>query len=302
MLSAVPVLAHVPARLEFVPFRGTAAVAGGLLTPAQLRSSAWVRLFNDVYVRRGIPLDHRAWCDAVALILPTGAAIGGLSAAYLWGVDLLPDDAPVTIVAPRASRVRRTARVRTHYTTFGPGDVTTFAGLPVTTPERTAFDLGRRASREQALVAVDAMLHRKALRIEKLRSIAADRRGWPGVAQLAEVLRLTEPLSESPMETRLRLLLVDAGLPAPQAQFEVHDGSGRLIARVDLAWPARRLALEYEGDHHREQAQFRRDVARFNALRAAGWTVIRLTADDVLRRRTAVVRMITTAMRALDPE
>ena len=77
-------------------------------------------------------------------------AIGGWSAAYLWGVDLLPPDAPVTIVAPRAHRMRQTARVRTHYTTLGEGDVTTFAGLPVTTGERTAFDLGRRASREQA--------------------------------------------------------------------------------------------------------------------------------------------------------
>ena len=53
-------LAHVPSRLAFVPFRGTAAVAGGLLTPAQLRSSAWLGLLNDVYIRRGVPLDHRA--------------------------------------------------------------------------------------------------------------------------------------------------------------------------------------------------------------------------------------------------
>jgi very-short-patch-repair endonuclease len=287
--------------LEFVPFRGTSAVADGLLTPAQLRSSAWVRLLNDVYIRRGIPLDHRAWCDAVALTLPAGAAIGGLSAAYLWGVDLVPPGAPVTVVAPRARSMRRTARVRIHYTTFGEDDVTTFAGLPVTTSERTAFDLGRRASRSQALVAVDALLHRKVLRIEDLRSIARERLGWPGAAQLAEVLRLSEPLSESPMETRLRLQLLDAGLPTPQAQFEVRDGS-RLIARVDLAWPDLRLAAEYEGDHHREQTQFRRDIARLNALRTAGWTVIRLTADDVLRRPAPAIRLITTAMRALRPD
>ncbi|MBG0563224.1 hypothetical protein [Actinoplanes aureus] len=55
------------------------------------------------------------------------------------------------------------------------------------------------------------------------------------------------------MESRLRLLLVDAGVPPPVPQFEVRDEDGRLIGRVDLAWPARRVAHEYEGDHHRSR-------------------------------------------------
>ena len=125
--------------------------------------------------------------------------------------------------------------------------------------------------------------------------MADRRRRWPGADRLAEVLRLADPRSESPMETRLRLLLHDAGVPAAVPQFEVRTELGRLVGRVDLGWPGLRLAVEYDGDQHRERDQFRRDVERLNALRMAGWTVLRLTADDVLRRPAATARMVLAA-------
>ncbi|WP_370584963.1 endonuclease domain-containing protein [Micromonospora sp. ANENR4] len=133
------------------------------------------------------------------------------------------------------------------------------------------------------------------MKLPCLRAYAAARSRWPGAPLLREVLALAEPLSESPMETRLRLLLLDAGLGPLVAQHEVRAG-GRFVARVDLAWPALRLAVEYDGDHHRERAHFRRDVARLNALRAAGWVVLRFTADDVLRRPDATVALVRQAL------
>jgi hypothetical protein len=115
MMCGVPATAHVPRQLSFAPFRGSAAIADGLLTRAQLRGRAWRRLLADVYVHRDTTLDHRTWCEAVALTLPTGAAVGGLSAAYLWGVDLLPRDAPVAVVAPRTTSLRRSPRTAVAY-------------------------------------------------------------------------------------------------------------------------------------------------------------------------------------------
>ena len=156
-------------------------------------------------------------------------------------------------------------------------------------------------SRAGALVAIDALTHRGLVKLDALHTLAAERAAWPGTPLLNEVLLLAEPLSESPMETRLRLLLVDAGLPLFTAQHEVRDAHGRLIGRVDLALPELRLAIEYEGDHHRERHQFRRDVARLNALRAAGWTVLRFTADDVLRHPDRLIREVAAAIRALRP-
>ncbi|MER7418145.1 DUF559 domain-containing protein [Micromonospora peucetia] len=294
----MPSAARVPPRLAFLPFRASTAIAEGRLTRAMLRGPSWRRLLPDVYVHRDAlrAPDHRLWCDAVALLLPAGAAIAGASAAYLWGVDLLVRDAPVSVRLPRSVRLRPHPRLSVTRSNLPKSDLTNFGGLPVTTPLRTAFDLGRQAPRPEALVAVDALLHRRVVKLPALRAYADTRPRWPGLPLLREVLALAEPLSESPMETRLRLVLLDAGLPPFTAQHDVLDARGRFVGRVDLAWPALRVAIEYDGDHHRERAHFRQDVARLNALRAAGWIVLRFTADDVLRHRTRTIRLVTTAL------
>ncbi|GAA2704856.1 endonuclease domain-containing protein [Actinoplanes palleronii] len=183
--------------------------------------------------------------------------------------------------------MNRHPRVSTHHTVIGEGDLTVLHGLPVTTPERTAFDLGRRLARVDSLILLDGM---SALDVGAAAEMARQRFRWPETARLREVLGLVDSRAESPMETRLRLLMHDAGVPAPHPQFEVHDHRGRLIGRVDLGWPFAQVAAEYEGDHHRGRDQFRRDIARYGALREAGWTVFQFTADDVLRlpRQTAL--------------
>ncbi|MEV4492213.1 DUF559 domain-containing protein [Micromonospora coxensis] len=295
----MPARARVPRRLAFLPFTGSRAVAEGLLTWSMLRGPAWRRLLPDVYVHRDgfRAADHRMWCDAVALLLPPGAAIAGASAAYLWGADLLGRDAPVSVLLPRTARMRVPPRVRITRSAVPAGDVTRFGGLPVTTGLRTAFDLGRQAPRTDAVVAVDALLHRRVVRLPHLRAYADEHHGWPGLPLLRQVLAVAEPLCESPMETRLRLLLLDAGLGPVTAQHDVLDARGRFVGRVDLAWPALRVAVEYDGDHHRERAHFRQDVARLNALRAAGWLVLRFTADDVLRHPARTVALVAGALR-----
>jgi len=263
-----------------------------------LDSDAWLRLLPDVYIwatdfDAG---DYRTWCEAVALAMPPGAAIGGWSAAFLWGVGRPRRDDPVSIVLPVGRRVRPHPRISAVHSPLAAEDVTTFGGLPVTSAVRTAFDLGRQAPRLSALTAVDALTHRRVVRLPELVSYVAARPGWPGAPLLREVVSLAEPLTESPMETRLRLLLVDAGAPRPVAQHEIFDRQGRFIARVDLAYVRLRIAIEYEGDHHRERAQFQRDVARLNALRAAGWIVLRFTADEVIRHPDRVVRLLLSAV------
>ncbi|MGV9372669.1 endonuclease domain-containing protein [Micromonospora tulbaghiae] len=285
--------ARVPRRLAILPFRGSRAVSEGLLTWTMLRGPTWIRLLPDVYVHRDGHRadDHRMWCEAVALRLPPGAVLAGRSAAWLSGADVLTRDAPVTVLLPAAARLRPHPRMRVVRSPLPDRDRTLAGGLPVTTGLRTAFDLGRQGPLAEALVAVDALLRRRVVELPVLRAYAADRPGWPGAPLLREVLAL----AESPMETRLRLLLLDAGLGPLTAQHEVRAG-GRFVARVDLAWPALRLAVEYDGDHHRERAHFRRDVARLNALRAAGWVVLRFTADDVLRRPDATVALVRQAL------
>src|SRR5207248_5220280 len=117
-------------------------------------------------------------------------------------------------------------------------------------------------------------------------------------ARLLAVFTHVDPRSESPMETRLRLLLIRAGLPWPDVQYVVLDDDGRFVARVDLAYAHLRIAMEYDGDHHRDRDTFARDVRRQNALVQLGWTVLRFTARDVYRSPERVVAEVRTAFAA----
>ncbi|WP_448625464.1 endonuclease domain-containing protein [Geodermatophilus sp. URMC 64] len=102
---------------------------------------------------------------------------------------------------------------------------------------------------------------------------------------------LADGAAESPQETRLRLLLLRSGLPAPVAQFEVRDRDGRFVGRVDFAWPDRRVAAEYDGLWHAEPGQFARDRQRLNRLQAAGWRVVHVTAADLQRPAELLARL-----------
>jgi hypothetical protein len=294
ILAGVSRKPRIPAELTSGPFRGSKAIASGSITKAMLAGERWQRLFPDVYAYRGAQLDHRAWCVAAMLVLPAQTAIGGLSAAYLWGVTEAPGS--VTVAAPRNRRLPRKKYLSVHYTTLADTDTTELGGLRVTTPERTVFDLGRRIDRAEALGIIDAMLHRHLLNPVALHTMIHERGAWPRTPTLARLLPLADPRSESPMETRLRLLLADSGIPPSATQFEVVDTAGVLLGRLDLAWPEVRLGVEYDGDHHRDREQFRRDMDRLNRLRMAGWTVLRFTAEDVLRRPAETARMVLFAL------
>jgi hypothetical protein len=284
--------------LESRPFRGSAAVRDGVVTRERLRRRTWRRLLPDIYVHADVfdPDDHAMWCRAVALTLRPGSAIDRYSAAFLWGVDLLPDRRTVHVAVPLHERPRPQPWRRVVRTVLAATDLEHLDGIPVTTPRRTAFDLGRQPDRRSAVISLDAMCHRELIDVSELADYSRRLARWPGAVRLGERLSLVDPRAESPMETILRLLLVDGGLPCPAAQVVVRC-AGRVVARSDLGYPAWRIAIEYEGDHHRERYQFRRDVTRLNAMHEAGWVVLRFTADDVLRRPRDVIRQVTIAIR-----
>ena len=105
-----------------------------------------------------------------------------------------------------------------------------------------------------------------------------------------EVADLADGLAESPQETRLRLLLRRGGLPAPEAQYRVFDAEG-FVARVDLAYPDLRLAVEYDGAWHGAPGELARDRRRLNRLTAAGWRVVFVTAEDLHRPQELLGRI-----------
>ena len=130
--------------------------------------------------------------------------------------------------------------------------------------------------------------------LERMEEWMAGRAGRPGIARLRRVLALVEPRSESAMESRLRVLLVLGGLPAPQAQVDLHDRGGRFLGRADLYYPEQRLALEYDGGVHRTRLV--QDNRRQNRLLAAGYRLLRFTAPDLLATPAATLAQVRSAL------
>lgn len=274
-------------------FIGSHAIAEGWLTRGQLRRRGYRRLVQGVYADPGLPFDHELKCRGVALLLPEGAVLGGHSAAGWFGAPFAAGGDPVTVL--RTDRVpwKGPRGVRVHQTSLRPEDRMVVDGVPLSSPLRTAWDVVALEPLGTAVAALDAMVRADVVSIAQLRRMADQGAGRFGAARMRRAVPLVDPRAESPPESRVRLALVLAGL-APEPQYEVRLG-GRFVARVDLAWPEAKLALEYDGAYHFEDGQIVRDDARLEALRAAGWTVIRISATD-LRNLDAVVDRVRRAL------
>lgn len=234
---------------------------------------------------------------AVLLTAPPGAIVSHVTAAALWdvAVPLQPDDPRVHVTVSTGSAVRGRADRCIHRSPLSPAEVTRYDGLWVTTPARTWRDLACVLA-APALLAVTDQFLAGLCRSQDLAGQLARRPSGRGCARARAVLPVADPKAGSPMESVLRWLLHEAGLPAPVLQHLVQDPAGGFIARVDLAWPGTRVLVEFDGDIHRERDVFVNDVRRQNRLVRAGWTVLRFTSADVLGRPAAVVAEIRGAL------
>jgi very-short-patch-repair endonuclease len=235
-------------------------------------------LGSGLYSWTGLKESPHLKLRAVATRLPAGAAFSGRTAAWLNGLDLAPcDPIEVTIPEPIGSSRRAGALVRR--AALAGDEILVRHGLPTTSAIRTVVDLGARNPLTEGVVAADLFLHAGLVTIAELRNYVAAHSRTKGVARLRRVVDLAEPKSESPMETRLRMLLVLAGLPRPEVQVSIHDVRGRFVGRPDLLYRLQRLAIEYDGGNHRDRLVD--DNRRQNGLVGAGFRLLRFTAADV---------------------
>jgi hypothetical protein len=274
-------------------FRGSAAVRDGLLTPAQLRSPAWRRLFPGVYVHRYVPVTHELRARAAAQAVVPGAVVTGRSAAALWGLPMAAAADDVELTVPPDRHAVRVPGLRVRRSHLRAEDICRRGGVRVTVPEATAVALAGSLPLEDAVVAVDQLTRDGLATLPAVRALA-DRATGPGSRRARRACALADGLAESPQETRLRLLLGRSDLPAPVAQLRVFDGA-RFVARVDFGWAQQRVALEYDGLWHAEPGQFARDRERLNRLTAAGWRVVFVTAGD-LRQPARLLARVAAAL------
>jgi len=157
------------------------------------------------------------------------------------------------------------------------GDVRDLDGVRVTTPVRTCWDLAQWLDLVEAVVVIDLLIRRRLVTAADLEAYATRRGGHRGWRRLLRAATLADPGAESPQESRLRVRLVLAGVPAPVTQYVIERG-GRFLARVDLAWPEQKVAVEYDGLWHAADDQLHRDRQRLNRLLGADWIVLHVTA------------------------
>jgi hypothetical protein len=273
-------------------FRGSAAVAAGLLTPDQLRSTAWRQLRRDVYADADLQVDHRLLAWGVSLVAPQAAVFGGLTAVVLWGGhEFARIEDPVEVILPPGERWQPGPGVLVRSAPLPRDVVGTRRGLRRTGRVRTAVDLIRRGDVDDGVVLLDRLVTAGIVRLAPVRDAVATLPRCRGSRLAREIAELADGYAESPQETRLRLLVRRAGLPAPSAQYRVLDDDG-FVARVDFAYPGLRLAIEYDGAWHGEPGQLGRDRRRLNRLTAAGWRVLFVTAADMYDPDGLVARLV----------
>jgi len=264
----------IPA-LAGLPFTTEDARAAGL-SYKQLRSSAYRRLFHDVYVDATVPDSLELRAAAIGLVLPDDAVVGYTAAAWLHGADVRDRRrGEIEVIAQRGDQIRN-AGIAASSALLAPEDVTEVLGVPVTTATRTAYDLGRRRDLIEAVVGVDAMLNRGGATLEELSDYTAGHRKWRYVRTVDAALAHAEPLSESPMESRQRMRLVLARLPRPRAQVPVADGNGAVFAYIDNGYDEFRVGADYDGEDH--AARWRYDLERQERVRDRGWWHRRYTS------------------------
>ena len=286
-----------PRQLQYQLFRGSQARADGVLTTTQLRSSAWVRVGRDLYADARLERDHELACRAVALRLPEYVAFAGPSAAALLGVTHAADFRdPVHVVVPADLRLGNANGLIVHRVQLGPDDVEAAGDLRRTSPNRTVWDLACWLDPVRSVPTIDALLAQGLVSVERLHQTIADRQPGRGRVRVRRTVELADGRAQSPQESRLRVRLVQAGLPRPEAQYEVRIGS--LILHPDLAWPEYRVALEYDGRWHDERQPFHRDRRRLRSFAGASWLVVPVTSEAVRYDFPGVVRDVRNALRS----
>ncbi|RTL65160.1 MAG: DUF559 domain-containing protein [Pseudonocardiaceae bacterium] len=276
-------------------FRGSDELAAGRLTRGLLRSARYVRLFPDVYVPAGMEFDLTLRSrGAYLLVARRGGILAGHSAAALLGAGCASRDAPAEVLV--GHDVRPHTGLLVHRGAVSDDDVMLVKGCRVTSPERTAWDLARRPDLTDAVVAVDTLAARWAFDPAVL--LGRRRHRVRGGRMVEQVVALADKRSESPMESRLRLLLVLGGLPQPAVQHLLRDLSGVAVARFDLAYPQAKLAIEYDGGTHLEAKGRIRDRERDAAASRLGWLTLRFGPKDVLADPQRTLRTVTDVLQS----
>ncbi|NYH53935.1 hypothetical protein HNR06_003524 [Nocardiopsis arvandica] len=260
-----------------------------------LRGGEWGRPYRQVYAVRsllppmGSPDRLRSGVMAAQLALGPHAFAAGETAALLWGMQGLPrwDGREAHMVVPALGAQRHVTGITLHSWDTPAEELTEIGGcIRVTRPGRTLRDTLLRVDRDTAVCLMDSALNQGLVRQEEFEELERANRRRRGCVNVRRWWSLADSRSQSALETRIRLVCVDGGLPPDELQRRFVDGSGRTLAVVDFWWEASRLIGEADGlGPHSSPRALARDRERQNALQR--WypdaRIVRFTWQDLRR-------------------
>ena len=289
-----------------MPFTRAEARAAGI-ADRELAGPAYQQLFWGVHVSSDVRPTLAIRALAALTIAPSRSVLTHHTAARLWG-GTPPESSMIHITVPRSHRPK-VEGVRSHRVASMPPSVKR-RGLPVTSPERTFLDLGRWCELVDLVVLGDSLVRAKQTTPERLVKAAT---AWEGTHRclVRRAASLVRDKVDSPMESRLRMLIVLAGLPEPVVNFEVLEQNGHVQYRIDLSFPDQKVGIEFDGRHHIErQEQWEGDLLRREDLEDDDWKFVVVVSSQFYADPANVLTRVSTALRSrgirvprqLDPE
>lgn len=276
------------------PFVGSEALSAGLISERTMRR-LYEPVYPNVYAARGVVLSAQERAKAAWLWSKRRGIVAGTSAAAVLGAKWIDASEPAELIhdnrKPPPGLVVRTERVLAQ-------EILELDGMRVTSPARTAFDLGRHiVKRDAAVQRLDALANATDVKRAEIDAVIADHPAARGTPRLRRILPLMDGGAESPQETIARLVLIDAGLPAPRTQVRVFDEHGQFVARIDMAYDEVLVGIEYDGPQHwNDPAVRQRDIDKQYALTELGWIIIRVSRDLLRYRRATYVARVEGAL------
>ncbi len=276
------------------PFTTASALAAGI-TAGELRGRRYRQLFKGVYVDAAQRRSPRLNVEAALTIQPTHAIASHYSAARVYQLPVPNSPNEHVSVATAADRRRRKG-IECHVATPG-ARVLTYRGLRLSPPDQLFIEMASVLTLVDLVILGDAIAGKEWYTPAELAAACASSSD-KYASKAAEAAAFVRDGVDSPMETRLRMLIVLAGLPEPQVNFIVHDEAGREVRRFDLCYPHLMLLVEYDGRQHAEDPdQYDSDIYRREDLDRWGWRLVVVTAKGIFQKPEETVFRVHRALK-----
>jgi very-short-patch-repair endonuclease len=276
------------------PFTSAQALAAGI-TQAMLRGPRFTPLFRGVYIAAQKRPSDEIRIHAALLVVPPDAFVSHHSAAKLYSLPV--PSSPLVHVSVIATRDRRKRDgIVTHLAAVQP--LRHVRGVPVSTPTQLFIDLASTLNLLDLVVLGDAIVRKKLATVDEIVAACA---AWEGrharaARRAAGYVRANV---DSPMESRLRMLIVLAGLPEPKVNLELRDQFDLLVYKLDLSYPHLKIAIEYDGQQHRQDLpQWNHDINRGEWLERNQWRVIPVISTGIYRHPDQTIERVLVALKA----